>query len=249
MSATASDKTPPPSERTTVRRRAGRGRYDKATLYAILDEGLYGHVGLETAGQPYVIPALYARVGDELYIHGSPLSRLLGTAASGARLCFTVTLLDGLVLARTAFHHSMNYRSVVVLGQARAVTGTDEKLAALRAVVEHVVPGRSDDVRGPNEQELAATQVVALGLSEASSKIRTGPPVDGPEDMHLPSGSRPARHPASPERAAPESSCWAGELPLALETGTPITDERSSAPIPSYVRFYRRPRKDGPDAA
>jgi nitroimidazol reductase NimA-like FMN-containing flavoprotein (pyridoxamine 5'-phosphate oxidase superfamily) len=212
-----------------VRRHAGRGRYDKATVYAILDEGLYGHVGLESDGQPYVIPALYGRVGDELYVHGSPLSRLLGTAGSGVKLCFTVTLLDGLVLARTAFHHSMNYRSVVVLGTARPVRDTEEKLAALRAVVEHVVPGRSDDVRGPNKQELAATEVVALGLSEASAKIRMGPPVDGPADMHLPA--------------------WAGELPLALETGTPVADARSSAPVPSYVRFYRRPHHDEPDAA
>ena len=229
MATAQSNKALASTARSKVRRHAGRGRYDKATIYAILDEGLYGHVGLESDGQPFVIPALYGRVGDKLYIHGSPLSRLLGAAASGVKLCFTVTLLDGLVLARTAFHHSMNYRSVVVLGQARAVTDTDEKLAALRAVVEHVVPGRSDDVRGPNEKELAATEVVALGLSEASAKIRTGPPIDGPEDMHL--------------------SAWAGELPLALETGAPVRDARSSAPIPSYVRFYSRPRDDGPDAA
>jgi nitroimidazol reductase NimA-like FMN-containing flavoprotein (pyridoxamine 5'-phosphate oxidase superfamily) len=229
MATAQSKKALASTARSKVRRHAGRGRYDTASIYAILDEGLYGHVGLESDGQPFVIPALYGRVGDELYIHGSPLSRLLGTAASGAKLCFAVTLLDGLVLARTAFHHSMNYRSVVIFGEARRVADTDEKLAALRAVVEHVVPGRSDDVRGPNEQELAATEVVALGLSEASAKIRSGPPIDGPEDMHLPA--------------------WAGELPLALATGTPITDKRSSAPIPSYVRFYHRAGNHGPDAA
>jgi hypothetical protein len=219
----------PASARTTVRRRAGRGHYDRATIYSILDEGLYGHVGLETGGQPFVIPALYGRVGDELYIHGSPLSRLLGTAGGGARLCFTVTLLDGLVLARAAFHHSMNYRSVVVLGQPRPVDNTEEKLAALRAVVEHVVPGRSDDVRGPNEQELAATAVVALGLDEASAKIRTGPPVDGSEDHDWPA--------------------WAGELPLALVPGQPLADGLTSEPVPRYVTAYRRGGGDAPAPA
>src|SRR3984957_3123955 len=225
MATAPSQKTLPSTARSRVRRHAGRGRYDKATIYAILDEGLYGHVGLESDGQPYVIPALYGRVGDELYVHGSSVSRMLGVAASGAKLCFTVTLLDGLVLARTAFHHSMNYRSVVILGEARRVADTDEKLAALRAIVEHVVPGRSDDVRGPNKKELAATEVVALGLGEASAKIRTGPPIDGSEDMHLPA--------------------WAGELPLALGAGPRVTDARSSAPIPSYIRFYRRPVDHG----
>jgi uncharacterized protein len=222
MSTESLTNVAPPSARATVLRRAGRARYDRATIDAILDEGLYGHVGLESEGQPYVIPALYARAGDKLYIHGSPLSRMLGAAVSAARLCFTVTLLDGLVLARTAFHHSMNYRSVVVLGQARAVTDSDQKLTALRAVVEHVVPGRSDDVRGPNAKELAATEVVMLELNEASAKIRTGPPVDGPEDYVL--------------------DAWAGELPLALAPGTPVADARTTAPVPSYLRFYQRPR-------
>jgi uncharacterized protein len=218
-----------PSDRARVRRRAGRAHYDRATIDAILAEGLYGHVGLEADGQPYVIPALYGRSSDELFLHGSPLSRLLGTAARGAKICFTVTLLDGLVLARTAFHHSMNYRSVVVFGEARPVDDREEKREALRLIVEHVVPGRSDDVRGPNDQELDATQVVALELSEASAKIRTGPPIDGPEDYSWPA--------------------WAGELPLTLAPGVPVDDGRTSEPLPEYVRLYRRPGDDGPIAA
>ena len=219
----------PVSERTRVRRRAGRGRYDRATIAAILDEGLFGHVGIEADGQPYVIPALYGRSRDELFIHGSPLSRLLGTAA-GASICFTVTLLDGLVLARSAFHHSMNYRSVVILGETRTVDDREEKLEALRLIVEHVVPGRSDDVRGPNEQELTATEVLALELNEASAKIRTGPPIDGPEDYGWPA--------------------WAGELPLTLIPGAPVDDGRTTEPVPDYVRAYARPGENhGSDAA
>jgi nitroimidazol reductase NimA-like FMN-containing flavoprotein (pyridoxamine 5'-phosphate oxidase superfamily) len=219
----------PPSARATVRRRAGRGHYDRETIDAILDEGLFGHLGIASEGQPFVIPALYGRSRDELFIHGSPLSRLIRTA-SGASVCFTVTLLDGLVLARTAFHHSMNYRSVVVLGEARTVEDREEKLEALRLIVEHVVPGRSEDVRGPNDQELAATSVLALVLDEASAKIRTGPPIDGAEDYSWPA--------------------WAGELPLALVPGTPVEDGRTSEPVPAYVRRYRRPGGNhGPVAA
>ena len=230
MTATRSTKPVPPSARATVRRRAGRGHYDRATIDAILDEAMYGHVGLESGGQPFVIPVLYGRSNAELFLHGSPLSRLLGTAAAGAALCFTVTLLDGLVLARSAFHHSMNYRSVVVFGHARVVEDREEKLEALRLIVEHVVPGRSSDVRGPDDQELKATEVLALGLTEASAKVRTGPPIDGVEDMHLPA--------------------WAGELPLTLAPGAPIADEATTAPVPSYVRFYRRPGTvHEPDAA
>lgn len=230
MTATRFTKSFSPSARATVRRRAGRGRYDRATIDAILDEGMYGHVGLESDGQPFVIPVLYGRSSHELFIHGSPLSRLLGTGAAGAPLCFTVTLLDGLVLARSAFHHSMNYRSVVVFGRARVIDDREEKLEALRMIVEHVVPGRSSDVRGPNDQELKATEVLALGLSEASAKLRTGPPVDGAEDMDLP--------------------VWAGELPLTLVPAAPIADRECAAPVPPYVRFYSRPRTDHePDAA
>jgi nitroimidazol reductase NimA-like FMN-containing flavoprotein (pyridoxamine 5'-phosphate oxidase superfamily) len=215
----------PPSQRATVRRRAGRGAYERTTIDAILDEGLYGHVGIEADRQPYVIPVLYGRSEDEVFIHGSPLSRLLGRLACGANVCFTVTLLDGLVLARTAFHHSMNYRSVVILGAPRPVDDREEKLEALRLIVEHVVPGRSDDVRGPNDQELAATEVVALELSEASAKIRTGPPVDGPGDYGWPA--------------------WAGELPLMLTPGVPVDDGRTIEPVPEYVRWYRRPGGEG----
>lgn len=219
--STTPTKTPPPSARTKVRRHAGRGRYDRETIRAILDEGLYGHVGFESAGQPYVIPALYGRLGDEIFLHGSPLAGLLGRAVAGARLCFTVSLLDGLVLAKSAFHHSMNYRSVVILGQARRIDDREEKLEALRIVVDHVIPGRSHDVRGPADKELAATEVVALDLTEASAKVRTGGPVDGPEDRDLPA--------------------WAGQLPMRLTTGEPIPVEGSTAALPRYVTSYHRP--------
>jgi hypothetical protein len=206
--------------RSTVRRRAGRARYDGETVAAILDEGLLGHAGIAVDGQPYVLPMLYARSGERLYLHGSPLSRLLGLLAPGTPMSFTVTLVDGLVLARSAFHHSLNYRSVVVLGEGRAVRERAEKVQALRAIVEHVSPGRSDDARGPSEQELVATEVIALGLDEASAKIRTGPPVDAAEDYALP--------------------VWAGELPLTVAAGEPLPDHRCSVPVPPYIRSYSR---------
>jgi uncharacterized protein len=209
-----------PTARTKVRRRAGRGRYGRATISAILDEGLVGHVAFVVDDQPYAMPMLYARAGDVLYLHGSPLSRLVGGLADGLPLCFTVTLVDGLVLARSAFHHSVNYRSVVVLGRARALHDQDEKRAALETIVEHVAPGRSADARGPSDQELAATEVIAIPLDEASAKIRTGPPVDAPEDYALP--------------------LWAGELPLRMIAGEPRRDARCSEPLPDYVRHYRR---------
>jgi nitroimidazol reductase NimA-like FMN-containing flavoprotein (pyridoxamine 5'-phosphate oxidase superfamily) len=208
-----------PTARTTVRRRAGRGRYERATINAILDEGLVGHVAFVSDGQPYAMPMLYARAGDHIYLHGSPLSRLLGSLAGEAPLCLTVTLLDGLVLARSAFHHSVNYRSVVVLGRGRAVREPAEKLAALRTIVEHVSPGRSADARGPSEQELEATELIGLALDEASAKVRTGPPVDAPEDYALP--------------------VWAGELPLRLTVGEPVTDPRCTEPVPESVRRER----------
>jgi hypothetical protein len=159
---------------------------------------------------------LYARAGDQLYLHGSPLSRLLGSLADGVSMCFTVTLVDGLVLARSAFHHSINYRSVVVLGRGTAVRAREQKLAALGTLVEHVMPGRSGDARGPNEPELEATEVIVLPIEEASAKIRTGPPVDAAEDYTL--------------------QVWAGELPLRVATGAPISDSRCSAPLPDYLR-------------
>lgn len=203
-----------------MRRRAGRGRYDRETIAAILDEGLIGHVAFVADGQPYAIPMLYAPAGDRLYLHGSPLSRILGSMVSGVPICFTVTLLDGLVLARSAFHHSINYRSVVVLGQARVLRAQTEKLEALRAIVEHVAPGRFGEARSPSEQELEATEVVALAIEEVSAKLRTGPPVDAPEDYAL--------------------AVWAGELPLGLAIDAPRTDPRCSEPVPEYVRTYRR---------
>jgi hypothetical protein len=205
----------PASARTRVRRRAGRGRYERRQLEEILDAGLVGHLAFAAEGQPYCIPMLYARLGEELMLHGSPLSRLLGTAMDGAELCFTVTLVDGLVLARSAFHHSLNYRSAVVLGRGRAVREREEKLAALRALVEQVTPGRAEHVRGPDEQELEATEVVALPLHEFSAKVRTGPPVDAPEDYALP--------------------YWAGEVPLAVVAGAPLPDPRCSQPLPGHV--------------
>jgi uncharacterized protein len=203
-----------------VKRRAGRGAYDRETVHAILDEGFVGHVGLVDHEQPFVIPMLYARVGEALYLHGSPLSRLLGAAVDGTPLCLTVTLVDGLVLARSAFHHSVNYRSVVLLGQARAVRDREEKVEALRLVVEHIAPGRSADARGPNAKELKATEVVAMTIDEGSAKVRTGPPIDGQEDYEIP--------------------IWAGVLPLRLQAGTPVSDAQCEQPLPPYIDSYRR---------
>jgi uncharacterized protein len=209
------------TEKTKVRRRAGRGSYRRTTIHEILDEGLIAHVGVASDdGQPFVIPVLYARDGERVYLHGSPLSRLLSRLGEGVPMCLTVTLLDGLVLARSAFHHSMNYRSVVILGQAREITDPERKDRALRKIVEHIVPGRSDEARGPNLKELKATEVIELTIDEASAKIRTGPPGDAAADMDLP--------------------VWAGEIPLALTVGEPVTDEQCSLPVPEYVSAYSR---------
>lgn len=168
-----------------VRREPKRGRYDRATIDAILDEALVCHLAFVADGQPYAIPTLHARVGDVLYVHGSAASRMLRTAAGGVRVCATVTLLDGLVLARSVFNHSINYRSVVVLGTPRVVEG-DEKLEALHAFTEQIAPGRWEEARQPTAQELKATWILALPLDEASAKVRTGPPEDEPEDLDLP---------------------------------------------------------------
>jgi nitroimidazol reductase NimA-like FMN-containing flavoprotein (pyridoxamine 5'-phosphate oxidase superfamily) len=208
------------TQRSTVRRRAGRASYERDAVEAILDEGLVGHVGIVSDGQPYVIPVLYARDGDRVYVHGSPLSRLLGELADGVPMCLTVTLLDGIVFARSAFHHSLNYRSVVVLGEGRALRDHDEKQEALRTVVEHVARGRAEDVRGPSDQELDATEVVAIAISEASAKVRTGPPIDAAEDLAVPA--------------------WAGELPLSVVAGEPIPDSGCDATVPGYLRPYAR---------
>ena len=209
------------TERTRVRRLPERASYDPAVVHAILDEGFVCHVGFVVDGQPYVVPTGYARVGETLYLHGSTGSRL------GLRpdmdVCVTVALVDGLVLARSAFHHSMNYRSVTVLGRTRAVTDAGEKEAALRAFVEHVVPGRSDEVRGGDHKELAATAVLALPLEEVSAKVRVGPPKDDEEDYGLP--------------------IWAGVLPLRLQEGAPVPDPLLPAgvPLPRSVLSWTRP--------
>jgi uncharacterized protein len=206
------------TQRVKVKRHAGRGKYDRATIDAILDAGSVAHVGLVADGQPFVIPMLYAREESEIYLHGSSLSRLLGSVGRGVSMCLTVTLVDGLVLARSAMHHSVNYRSVVVLGDGYLIEDPERKHDALRRIVEQVVPGRSADVRGPNGKELAATEVVALAIREASAKIRTGPPVDAAADYELP--------------------VWAGELPLTMSPGDPVPDGRCSEPVPDYLRTF-----------
>jgi uncharacterized protein len=211
-----------PTERTTLKRLPQRGSYDHEVVYRILDEGFICHVGFAVDGQPFVIPTAYGRVGDTLYLHGSAASRAMRGLSSGIPMCVTVTLVDGLVLARSAFHHSMNYRSVVILGVATVVAAAEEKMTALRAFTEHVIPGRWDDVREPNEQELKGTSVLALPLLEVSAKIRTGPPKDDEEDMAIP--------------------VWAGELPLRITAGSPIDDPQLSAGIspPAYLTLYSR---------
>jgi nitroimidazol reductase NimA-like FMN-containing flavoprotein (pyridoxamine 5'-phosphate oxidase superfamily) len=217
-----------PTERTRVRRLPERAAYDRATVHAILDEGFLCHVGFVAGGQPYVIPTGYARVGETIYLHGSTGSRL--GLRPGMDVCVTVTLLDGLVLARSAFHHSMNYRSVMAIGRTRAIRDPEEKEAALRALVEHIVPGRSDAVRGADRRELAATAVLALPLAEVSAKVRTGPPKDDDPDYDLP--------------------IWAGVLPVALTPGDPVPDPvlDPSVPTPGHVATWTRPAGPGPAA-
>lgn len=214
------------TQRSQIRRLPQRGQYERQVVYQILDEGLVCHLGFVVDGQPFVIPTAYGRVGDRLYIHGSPASRMLCTLQGGVEVCVTVTLLDGLVLARSAFHHSMNYRSVVVFGTAAVVENADEKLAALQAFTEHIVPGRWAEVRLPTRQEVAGTLVLSLPLTEASAKVRTGPPLDDEADYKLP--------------------VWAGEIPLRLTARTPIDDPRLIVGIepPSYVRNYTRAKGD-----
>ncbi|PYS71349.1 MAG: pyridoxamine 5'-phosphate oxidase family protein [Acidobacteria bacterium] len=213
----------PQTKRTSLKRLAKRGHFDHDTVYGILDEGFICHVGFVIDGQPFVIPTGYARVDDKLYIHGSQASRMLRTLANGVDACVTVTLVDGLVLARSAFHHSVNYRSVVVFGRARLVDDPEEKNSALFAFSEQVVPGRWDDVRLPNESELKQTTVLCLPLSEASAKVRTGPPVDDEEDYALP--------------------MWAGVVPLRLVAETPISDPRlpDGVEVHEYAVSYERP--------
>ena len=200
-----------PTNRTQVRRLPKRGVYDKATVHAILDEGRICHVGFVMDGQPFVIPTGYVRKGDQVYIHGSAASRMVRESAAGIPVCVTVTLLDGFVLARAAFHHSMNYRSVVILGRARLVTDPDEKMEALRCFTNHIVAGRWEEVRQPTPAEMKATSVLALALEEVSAKVRTGGPIDDEEDYAL--------------------RVWAGVVPVRLEAGEPIPDERVVADV------------------
>ena len=210
------------TERTKLKRLPARGHFDRETVYGILDEGFICHVGFAPQGQPFVIPTGYARVDDKLYIHGSQASRMLRTLSGGVDACVTVTIIDGLVLARSAFHHSMNYRSVVIFGRATIVEDREEKIAALLALSEHIIRGRWNEVRGPNEEELVLTTVLSLPLLEASAKIRTGPPLDDEEDYAL--------------------SVWAGVIPLKLEAGEPIKDPRlpEGIEVPDYARNYKR---------
>jgi len=204
--------TSAPSERARVRRTPSRADYDRATIDAILDEALVAHLGFAVDGQPYVIPTLHARRGDEVFVHGSAASRMVKTLGAGIPVCLTATLIDGLVLARSAFHHSMNYRSVVVLGCARMVEGVEEREAALEAFTERLVPGRWGEVRPPSPQELKGTRVLALSLDEASAKVRTGGPVDDKEDY--------------------ASDAWAGTVPLRLQPGAIEPDPLLRVDVP-----------------
>jgi uncharacterized protein len=211
-----------PTERTQVKRLPKRGHYDRETVYQILDSAFVCHVGFCVDGQPFVIPTNYGRAGEVLYLHGSAASRMLKTLSTGVAVCVTVTHVDGLVLARSAFHHSVNYRSVVILGTARFVDDPAEKMEALRIFTDHVVKGRWDDVRPPNEQEMKATTVLALPLEEVSAKVRIGGPVDDEEDYALP--------------------VWAGVMPLETVTKALVPDtlRRNDPPIPGYLKNYSR---------
>jgi nitroimidazol reductase NimA-like FMN-containing flavoprotein (pyridoxamine 5'-phosphate oxidase superfamily) len=213
-----------PSARTRLVREADRAVYDRATTYKILDEGFICHVGFVVDGQPFVIPTGYGRVDDNLYIHGSAASRMLRRVDQGIAVCVTVTLLDGLVLARSIFNHSMNYRSVVILGTTHAVTDPKEKLEALRLLSEHILPGRWVESRQPNEKELKATSVLRLPIEEFSAKVRQGPAVDDEEDYAFPT--------------------WAGVIPLALVADQPIDDARlmPGRKAPEYAQGYTRKR-------
>jgi uncharacterized protein len=210
------------TQRNQLKRLPQRGQYERQVIYQILDEGLVCHLGFSIDGQPFVIPTAYGRIDDHLYIHGSPASRMLQSLQRGLEVCVTVTLLDGLVLARSAFHHSMNYRSVVIFGTATLVQSFEQKLEALRAFTEHVVPERWVEVRQPTRQEMQGTMVLSLPLVEASAKIRTGGPLDDEADYTFP--------------------VWAGVIPLSLVSGTSIPDTRLHTDIrlPDYVQNYMR---------
>jgi len=211
-----------PTTRTRVVRESERGVYDREAAYRILDEGFICHVGFAVDGQPFVIPTSYGRTDANLYIHGSAASRMLRQLKDGVAVCVTVTLLDGLVLARSVFNHSMNYRSVVILGRATLVDDPEEKLTALRVLSEHILPGRWDDARQPNERELKATSVLRVPIEEFSAKVRTGPPIDDAEDYAFPT--------------------WAGVLPLGMKVGEAISDPKldPTRKVPVYAKNYSR---------
>ncbi len=212
----------PPTARISVVREPQRAVYDRPTVYKILDEGFVCHVGFAVEGQPYVIPTSYGRYKDVLYIHGSAASRMLRQAGGGIPVCVTVTLLDGLVLARSIFNHSMNYRSVVILGTAVAIDDREDKLGALQVLSEHILPGRWNDVRPPNEREIKATTVLRLPIEEFSAKVRQGPVVDDEEDYSFPT--------------------WAGVIPLHLAAAAPVSDSRlpTGISIPDGAKEYSR---------
>ena len=214
-----------PTHRSVLKRLPKRGQYDRSTVYQILDEGLVCHVSFVANNQPYTIPTAYGRVADKLYLHGSPASRMLRTLQEGVEVCVTVTLLDGLVLARSAFHHSMNYRSVVIFGTAITVQDSREKLEALHAFSEHIVPGRWAEVRPPSQPEIAGTLVLSLPLVEASAKVRTGAPTDDEADYELP--------------------IWAVEIPLHITAAAPVNDPRLQSGIepPNYAWNYTTKRE------
>jgi uncharacterized protein len=210
--------------RTTVRRKPERGRYDRETIESVLDEGFICHVGFCTDVGPTVVPTAYARVEDVIYLHGAPANHALRTIGDGAPISLAVTLVDGLVLARSGFHHSINYRSVVLYGHAYEVRDEDEKRRALDAVVEQIVPGRTADARGPSDSELRATRVVRVAVDEVAAKVRAGGPIDDEEDVEA-------------------GGVWAGHIPLSLVAGAPVPDaaDHEGLPVPEYASRYRRP--------
>jgi nitroimidazol reductase NimA-like FMN-containing flavoprotein (pyridoxamine 5'-phosphate oxidase superfamily) len=210
-----------PTDRTKVRRLPKRANYDRELIEAIIDEALSCHVGFAIDDRPWVIPTIHARVEDRLYLHGAVANHMLRSLAGGIEACVTITLIDALVLARSQFHHSMNYRSVMVFGRVRLVDDADEKCAALHALVEHVVPGRTADARPPSAAELRQTSVLALPIDEASAKVRTGGPIDDEEDLARP--------------------IWAGLVPLSIAYGAPIPEPGLHATLPGYAADYGRP--------
>ena len=213
------------TERTTVKRLPGRGAYDRAVVHQILDEGLICHLGFVVDGQPFVIPTIYVRIDETIYVHGSPASRMLRTLERGVPACVTVTHVDGLVLGRSAFHHSMNYRSVMVFGTATVVDDPEKKFEVLHALTNHLIRGRWEEIRHPSPEELRRTLVLAIPIQEVSAKVRVGPPLDEEEDYELP--------------------VWAGVLPLRMAASSPIADPglAQATAVPSYVTGFDRPRK------